>query len=72
VVLTSSLLKQLRPVVVILHVRDRSAKCYLFAYSTLLHGVGQDVTRRDVNFTRVLLVAEVLLDLDKVGHVVVG
>ena len=70
--LTSCLLEQLRSVVVIFHVRDGSTKCHLSAYYASFHGVSQDVTRGDVNFARVFLVAEVLLDLDKVGHVVEG
>lgn len=71
VVLTSCLLEQLRSVVVILHVRNSSAKMDPFADCALPHGLSQDVTRGDVDFTGVLLVAEVLLDLDKVSHVVV-
>jgi len=43
-----------------------------FANCALPHGLSQDVTRGDVDFTGVLLVAEVLLDLDKVSHVIVG
>ena len=64
--------KQLRSVVVVLHVRNGAAKGHLPADLTLLDRIGQDVTWLDHDLTRVLLTAEVLLDLIEVSHVLIG
>ena len=63
--------KVLRSVVVVLHVRNSAAKGHLLSMLSLLNWVSQDVTWLDQYFTWVLLTAEVLLNLNKVSHVLV-
>ena len=63
--------KVLRSVVVVLHVRNSAAKGHLLSMLALLNWVSQDVTWLDQYFTWVLLTAEVLLNLNKVSHVLI-
>ena len=66
-VLTLSLCKLLRPVVVVFHVRDRASKVNLLTNLTFLYGVSSNVRRLYDHISRVLFAPEVLLDLDKVS-----
>ena len=72
VILTLSCSKLLRSIVIVLNVGDRSAKCDLLANLASLDWVGLNVSWLDQHFTRILFATEVLLDLNEVGHVLVG
>ena len=71
-ILTLSCSKLLRSIVIVLNVGDRSAKCDLLANLTSLDWVRLNVSWLDQHFTRILFATEVLLDLNEVGHVLVG
>jgi len=69
VVLHFSSREELRPVIVILHIRDFAAKKDLLASGSALHRVGQDIARPYIDTARILSVFEVLLNFDKVSLV---
>lgn len=72
VILTFNLSELLRSVVVILDVRDSPTESNLLADLTTLNWVSLDVARLDHDFTRVLLVSEVLLNLSEILHMLVS
>ena len=72
VVLTLSSSELLRSIVIVLNVGDSSAKCDLLANLASLDWVRLNVSWLDQHFTRILFATEVLLDLNEVGHVLVG
>ena len=71
-VLTLSLGKVLRPVVVALDIRDSTSEGDLSADLTFLDGISKDISGRNHDFPWVLLVSIVLLDLNEVRHVLIS
>ena len=61
----------LGPVIVVLDVGHSASKGDLFANLTLLDRICQDILGRDDDVAWVLLILVILLNLDKVGHVLV-
>lgn len=61
----------LGPVIVVLNVGNCASEGYLFANLALLDRICQDIFGRDDDVAWVLLILVVLLDLDKVGHVLI-
>ena len=58
-------------VIVVLNVGHSTSEGYLFANLALLDRICQDIFGRNDDVAWVLLILVVLLDLDKVGHVLI-